>query len=68
MNSGVLLALEDSPILEQVHALEARGVEILSCGTCLDYYKKTDRLAAGKITNMYTAAEILTGASKTLIF
>lgn len=68
MNSGVLLALEDSPILEQVQGLEAKGVEILSCGTCLDYYKKTDQLAVGKITNMYTAAEILTGASKTLIF
>lgn len=68
MNSGVLLAVDDSPLLEQIQALEGKGVEILSCGTCLDYYKKTEQLAVGKITNMYTATEILTGASKTLIF
>lgn len=62
MNKGIYLTLEDSPVLEQIKNLEKRGVDVLSCGTCLDYYQKTDKLASGKITNMYTAVEIMAGA------
>lgn len=66
MNSGVQLTTEGSPVIEHLQALEQKGVEILSCGTCLDYYKVKDKLAVGKITNMYTAVEILTGADRAL--
>jgi selenium metabolism protein YedF len=66
MNKGIYLTLEDSPVLEQIRNLEKIGVEVLSCGTCLDYYQKTDKLASGKITNMYTAVETMAGAVKTI--
>lgn len=66
MNSGVYLTCEDSPVLEHLRVLEENDVEILSCGTCLDFYKVKEKLAVGKITNMYTAMETLTSASKSI--
>jgi len=46
--------------------LESKGVEVLSCGTCLDYYKLTDKLGVGSVTNMYTIAEIMMEAEQIL--
>lgn len=66
MNSGVFLAAEGSPVIDHLRALEESGVEILSCGTCLDYYKLKDKLAVGKVTNMYTAMDTLAGAAKSI--
>ena len=56
MNSGVRLAIEGSGSLANLKKLEDRGVEVLSCGTCLEFYKLTDTLAVGGITNMYEIA------------
>jgi selenium metabolism protein YedF len=64
MNSGIFLTIEGSPVLENLKALEEKGVEILSCGTCLDFYQAKDKLAVGSVTNMYTALEILTSAGR----
>ncbi|MCD6520813.1 MAG: sulfurtransferase-like selenium metabolism protein YedF [Anaerolineae bacterium] len=61
-NSGVKLAVEGSPILEDLQALETKGVEILVCGTCLGYFELKDRLAVGEISNMYSIAETLLSA------
>jgi hypothetical protein len=36
-----------------------RGVEILACGTCLEFYKLTEALGVGRITNMYEIAGLL---------
>jgi len=66
MNSGVRLTTEGSPVLEHLQVLEQKGVEILSCGTCLDYYQLKDKLAVGRVTNMYTAMEMLTGAERAI--
>jgi len=66
MNSGVRLTTGESPVLEHLQALEQKGVEVLSCGTCLDFYNVKDKLMVGKVTNMYTAVEILTGADRVL--
>ena len=63
-NSGVRLAVQGSPVLEDVLALEEKGVDILACGTCLGYYELKDLLAVGEISNMYTIAETLLGAAK----
>ena len=52
INSGVRLALEGSPVLDDLGALEAAGTELLSCGTCLDYFQAKDRLRAGRVSNM----------------
>ncbi|WFA08337.1 sulfurtransferase-like selenium metabolism protein YedF [Tissierella sp. Yu-01] len=56
-NSGVYLTCEDSPVIDDLKALAENGVEILSCGTCLDYYNLKDKLAVGGISNMYTIYE-----------
>lgn len=54
INSGVLLTTQESPVLEHLQKLEQAGVQILSCGTCLDYYQLKEKLAVGGVTNMYT--------------
>lgn len=65
-NSGVWLSTEGSEVLEDLRLLESKGVEVLSCGTCLDYYKLTDKLGVGSVTNMYTIAEIMMEAEQIL--
>jgi selenium metabolism protein YedF len=64
INSGVKLVVEGSPVTEDLDALCSQGIEVLACGTCLDYYGLKDKLAVGEISNMYTIAETLLGAGK----
>lgn len=63
-NGGATLTTEDSASLEDLKTMEAQGVEILTCGTCLDYYGLKDKLAVGSVTNMYTIVEKLNNADK----
>ena len=63
-NGGAKLTVEGSASLEDLSKLEAQGVEILTCGTCLDYYGLTEKLPVGSVTNMYTIVEKLAGAGK----
>jgi len=56
INSGVRLAVEDSQFIAALHELAALGTDILSCGMCLDYYGIRDRLAAGRVSNMFEIA------------
>lgn len=63
-NGGVMLTTEGSPALEDLKKLEAQGVEILSCGTCLDYYKRKDVLKVGGVTNMYDIVSSMAEAGK----
>jgi len=65
-NSGVKLAVEGSPVLEELATLQARGVEILVCGTCLGYFDLKDRLQVGTISNMYAIAEALLAAGNAI--
>ncbi|MEG6584398.1 sulfurtransferase-like selenium metabolism protein YedF [Dendrosporobacter sp. 1207_IL3150] len=66
INSAVLLTVSDSPVIEHLMQLEKAGVEILSCGTCLDYYQLKDKLSVGSVTNMYTILDELSAASKAI--
>jgi selenium metabolism protein YedF len=61
-NSGIHLALQGSPVVETLKNLESRGVKILVCGTCVDYYGKKDQVAVGIVSNMYDILETLTAA------
>ncbi len=61
-NGGAKLTIEGSECLEDLKTLAEQGVEILTCGTCLDYYGIKDKLAIGGVTNMYTIVETLQGA------
>ena len=56
-NGGASLTCAGSPMLEDLKALEAQGVEILTCGTCLNFYGLTEKLAVGGVTNMYEIVE-----------
>jgi selenium metabolism protein YedF len=64
INSGVRLATEDSPVLETLKCLSEEGVEILACGTCLDFYGLKEKVRVGKISNMYEIVETLVGADR----
>ncbi|NLJ56979.1 MAG: sulfurtransferase-like selenium metabolism protein YedF, partial [Firmicutes bacterium] len=63
-NSGVFLTTAGSPVLDELKQLKDRGVEILSCGTCLDYYQLQDKLEIGSVTNMYDTVENISLATK----
>lgn len=61
-NSGAFLSCEGSDSLEDLKLLESQGVEILTCGTCLNHYGLGEKLAVGAVTNMYEIVERMTGA------
>lgn len=56
-NSGVFLATNNEDTIKDLKELEARGVEILSCGTCADFYHVKENIQVGTVTNMYTILE-----------
>ncbi len=61
-NGGAKLTVEGSECLEDLKTLADQGVEIMTCGTCLDYYGIRDKLAVGGVTNMYSIVETLQSA------
>jgi selenium metabolism protein YedF len=66
INSGVKLACEGSEVLEDLQEFSAKGVEVLSCGTCLDYFGIEKKLLAGKVSNMYEILNSLASAGKVI--
>ncbi|MCL7454683.1 MAG: sulfurtransferase-like selenium metabolism protein YedF [Anaerolineae bacterium] len=66
LNTGVKLTCKGSPVLGDLCALEAEGIEILACGTCLNYFELTGEIAAGHVSNMYDIAETMLGAGKVI--
>jgi len=66
VNSGVKLSTENYDTVQNLKILEESGVEILSCGTCLDYYGLKESLKVGSITNMYTIVDIMKNSSQTI--
>lgn len=66
INSGVKLTTVDEEAAEAVAMLEEKGVEILSCGTCLQHFKLEDKLRVGKATNMFEVIESLNAATKVI--
>jgi selenium metabolism protein YedF len=63
-NTGVKLTVKGSEVLEDLQALEQHGVEILICGTCLDYFGLKGKIAVGEVSNMYTIAETMLAAGR----
>jgi selenium metabolism protein YedF len=57
VNTGIFLTTEGSEVIEALEKLGNRGGEILSCGVCLDFFNRRDKLRAGSITNMFSIAE-----------
>ena len=65
-NGGAHCTCEGSNMASDLKILEKNGVEILTCGTCLDYYGIKDKLLVGKVTDMYSIVEILSNAGKVI--
>jgi len=65
-NTGVRLAIDGSPVLDDLTQLANSGVEILVCGTCLGHLGLKERLAVGVISNMYAIAEALLTAGNAI--
>ncbi|HUJ89321.1 MAG TPA: sulfurtransferase-like selenium metabolism protein YedF [Syntrophorhabdales bacterium] len=66
INAGVKLAAEGSDLLSVLSELERLGIEILSCGTCLDFFELKEKLRAGKVTNMYDIVSSLVTATNVI--
>jgi len=65
-NGGVALTCEGSASLEDLKQMEAQGVAIKSCGTCLDFYGLKEKLAVGTVTNMYDIVETMDKAVRVI--
>ncbi len=66
INDGVRLTTEGSEVLDALHLLEKEGVQIFSCGTCLEYYHLKENLEVGMVTNMYDTVDSLLTAAKVI--
>ena len=64
LNSAVLLAVEGSNTLVDLQKLSASGTKILACGTCLNYYDLTGKLAVGEVTDMFGITNHLAAPGK----
>lgn len=63
-SSGILLAVDDSPVVDSLRALEARGIKVMICGTCVDHYQKKNEIHLGTISNMLALLEVQLAAGK----
>ncbi len=65
-NSGAKLTAEGAVTIEDLKSMEAQGVEILTCGTCANFFGLEGKQAVGTVTNMYVIVEKLTQADKVI--
>jgi len=66
VNSGVYLSVEGSDLVDDLRRLADSGVEVRSCGTCLDFYHLEGKLAVGAVTNMFEVVSALAAADRVL--
>ncbi len=66
MNAGVKLTIRESSVRDELQALQERGVQILVCGTCLDYYELKEIHCYGQVSNMYDISELMLSTVKVL--
>jgi len=66
LNGGVKLTVAGSDALEALNQLACQGVDIASCGLCLDFFKLKDQLAVGRVGNMLETVEALHGAARVI--
>lgn len=63
-NSGIMLTTEGSEVIDSLKKLEERGVQIATCGTCLDHMKRRDKLLIGGVGTMDMTVQVMTTATK----
>lgn len=67
VNKGVFLTTTGSELIDDIRALEETGIEILSCGTCLDFFHRKESLEVGIASNMYDITSALMQADKVVM-
>ena len=65
-NEGIFLTTNEGDILNDLKYLESQGVDIVSCGTCLDFFNRKELLQVGAVTNMYDIVERMEKAEKVI--
>lgn len=63
-NTGVKLTIQGSDVLDDLKQLESEGVQILVCGTCLNFFEIKEKLAVGVVSNMYDIVEAMSSAGR----
>ena len=63
-NTGVKLTIQGSDVLDDLKQLEGEGVQILVCGTCLNFFEIKEKLAVGVVSNMYDIVEAMSSAGR----
>jgi len=66
VNSGIFLTTEGSPVIDLMRKFADAGAEILSCGTCLEYFDRKDKLLIGQPTNMRDTVDAMLKFKKVL--
>lgn len=66
LNAGVKLTCEGSDVLDSLNTLKNRGVNIIICGACLDFYNLKEKIKVGEIGNMYQIIEIMNTSNNTI--
>jgi len=66
VNSGVKLAIEGSDVVGYIKEMEKKGVEVLLCGTCLNFYGLKEKFQVGAVSNMYDIIDLLMEADKVI--
>lgn len=66
MNGGVKVPTLNDQAIEHLKVLQDKGVELLVCGACLNFYGLEDKLEVGKISNMYDITNAMKEASKVI--
>lgn len=64
VNSGINLTTEGSEVLEALEKLDEQGVDLATCGLCLEFYEKKEQLKVGRVTNMYEMVEVQCQAAR----
>lgn len=68
ISNGVKLATTGSYALEVLNKLREQGVNILICGTCLDFFKIRDKVQVGIISNALEIMQCMANATNTIKF
>ena len=66
MNDGVKLAVNNPDTIEHLQTLVNKGVELLVCGTCLNFYGLSEELKVGTVSNMYDILSRMQAATKVI--
>ncbi len=63
---GVRLCVQGSPVLDELRALEAAGVELVLCSTCLETFGLGDQVAVGVVGGMGDIITAITESSSAI--